>query len=155
MKKFAFQDYFPDDVAVCYGCGRHNHEGLHIKSYWENDEGVCRFMPEAHHIAFPKVVYGGLIASLIDCHSICTAMAHAYKIEKREMGTEPGIYFVTAELNVRFLKPTPTETELVLRAHVTESEDRKSYVHCSLFAGDIETACADVLGVRVQSYRKE
>jgi len=149
----SFQDYFPDDVAICYGCGRHNPKGLHIKSYWENDEGVCRFLPERHHTAFPNVVYGGLIASLIDCHSICTAMAHACKIENRDMDTETDIYYVTGELNVRFLKPTPTETELILRARVTEYTDRKSYVHCSVFANDIETAQGKVLGIRVPSYR--
>ncbi|MBF0451924.1 MAG: PaaI family thioesterase [Candidatus Magnetomorum sp.] len=153
MKPLAFQDYFPDDVAICYGCGRNNPKGLQIKSYWEADEGICRFLPESHHTAFPKVVYGGLIASLIDCHSICTAMAHAYRLENPDMTSAPDIYFVTAELNVRFLKPTPTETELVLRAHVTECETRKSYVHCSVFAQNIETARGKVLAVRVPSYR--
>jgi acyl-coenzyme A thioesterase PaaI-like protein len=149
----SFQDYFPDDVAICYGCGRNNPKGLHIKSYWENDVGVCRFLPEPHHTAFPGVVYGGLIASLIDCHSICTAMAHACRIEHRDMEKELDVYYVTGELKVRFLKPTPTETEIVLRAHISEFTDKKSNVKCSVFANNIETARADVLAIRVSSYR--
>jgi acyl-coenzyme A thioesterase PaaI-like protein len=152
MAEKCFQDCFPDHVAICYGCGRNNPKGLQIKSYWEKDEGVCRFTPAHYHTAFPNVVYGGLIAALIDCHSVCTAMAHAYRVDHRELGSEPVIYFVTGELNVKYLKPTPMNTQLILKARVTEQKTRKSYVHCSVFADDIETAKATVLAVRVQSY---
>ena len=62
----AFQDYYPDQLAHCYGCGRLNEHGLQIKSYWEGDDSVCHFQPHPHHTAIPGYVYGGLIASLID-----------------------------------------------------------------------------------------
>jgi acyl-coenzyme A thioesterase PaaI-like protein len=152
MSDKCFQDCFPDDVAICYGCGRNNPEGLQIKSYWEGDAGVCYFTPKHYHSAFPGVVYGGLIAALIDCHSICTAMAHAYREDNRELGTEPLIYFVTGELKVKYLKPTPMNTKLILQAHVTKQQSKKSYVHCSVFANNIETAVGTVLGIRVASY---
>jgi acyl-coenzyme A thioesterase PaaI-like protein len=152
MAEKCIQDCFPDHVAICYGCGRNNPEGLQIKSYWEENIGICRFTPKKYHTAFPGVVYGGLIAALIDCHSICTAMAHAYRQENRELGTDPVIYFVTGELNVKYLKPTPMNKQLVLKANVTEQLPRKSYIHCSVFADNVETARAHVLGVRVQSY---
>jgi len=152
MSEKCFQDCFPDSVAICYGCGRNNPEGLQIKSYWEGDEAVCHFTPKQYHSAFPGVVYGGLIASLIDCHSICTAMAHAYREDKRELGTEPVLYYVTGELNVKYLKPTPMNTQLILKAHVTEQQTKKSYVHCSVFAENTETARGNVLGIRVKSY---
>jgi len=152
MSEKCFQDCFPDHVAICYGCGRNNPEGLQIKSYWEGNEGVCRFTPKPYHTAFPNVVYGGLIAALIDCHSICTAMAHAYRMDNRDLGSEPKIYFVTGTLNVSYLKPTPMNVELTLRAKVLEQKTRKSYVHCSVFAGETETAKAEVLAVRVKSY---
>jgi hypothetical protein len=50
MEQKAFQDYYPDNLSYCYGCGRLNEHGLHIKSYWEGDEAVCRFTPKPYHI---------------------------------------------------------------------------------------------------------
>ena len=83
MKEKAFQDYYPDDLSYCYGCGRLNEDGLQIKSYWEGDESVCVFTPRPHHMAVPGFVYGGLIASLIDCHGTGTAAAAAYRAAGR------------------------------------------------------------------------
>ena len=73
----AFQDYYPEDVAHCFGCGRLNEHGHHIKSYWDGGETVARFVPRPYHTAIPGYVYGGLIASLIDCHGTGTAAAAA------------------------------------------------------------------------------
>ena len=73
MTDKAIQDYYPDDIAVCYGCGKLNEHGHQIKSYWEGEETVCRFQPKPYHTAFPGYAYGGLIASLIDCHATGTA----------------------------------------------------------------------------------
>jgi len=73
MTNKAFQDYYPDDLSHCYGCGRLNEEGLQIKSYWDGEESVATFTPEPCHMAVPGFVYGGLLASLIDCHSTGTA----------------------------------------------------------------------------------
>lgn len=145
------QDYFPDDVAICYGCGKHNPQGLHIKTRWDGKEGVFRFLPASYHTAFPGVVYGGLIASLIDCHSIGTAIAATYEAEGRSPDTEPNITYVTGNLNVSFLQPTPAGVELELRAHVTELLDKKAMVSCSLYADGKECAKGEVLAVRVPS----
>jgi predicted CxxxxCH...CXXCH cytochrome family protein len=79
----AFQDYYEDAVSYCYGCGRLNEQGLQIKSRWEGEEAVCRYTPRPYHMAIPGFVYGGLIASLIDCHSTGTAAAAAYRAEGR------------------------------------------------------------------------
>ena len=67
----AFQDYYPESLSNCYGCGRLNEHGLQIKSYWDGEESVCFFQPKSHHTGgIPGYVYGGLIAALIDCHAI-------------------------------------------------------------------------------------
>jgi acyl-coenzyme A thioesterase PaaI-like protein len=145
----AIQDYYPEKIAICYGCGRRNSEGLHIRSYWEDGEGVCRFYPKPYHTGFTDVVYGGLIADLIDCHSIATAIAAAYQAEERGMDTQPSIVFVTANLNVSYLKPTPINVELVLRARVKTLYQRKATVICSLYSGGKETAHGEVVAVRV------
>ena len=75
MREPAFQDFYPDDVAHCHGCGRLNPDGLHIESRWEGDEAVCRFVPRPEHTAITGYVYGGLLPSLIDCHAPGTAAA--------------------------------------------------------------------------------
>jgi acyl-coenzyme A thioesterase PaaI-like protein len=128
----AFQDYYPEEVAHCYGCGRLNEHGLQIKSYWEGDEAVCTFTPRPYHMAIPGYVYGGLIASLIDCHSTGTAAAAAYRAEGRAMDTEPPLRFVTGSLHVDYLKPTPIEGPLELRARVKEIKGRKVVVTTDL-----------------------
>ena len=96
MKSKAAQDYYPDDVAHCYGCGKLNEHGHQIKTFWEGDETVTRFTPKEYHTAIPGYVYGGLIASLIDCHGTGTAALVAYKAEGREIDTLPPFRFVTA-----------------------------------------------------------
>ena len=82
----SFQDYYPDSMAHCYGCGRLNEYGHQIKSYWDGDESVCHFQPKSYHIAIPGYVYGGLLASLIDCHGTGTAAAAAYRAEESPNG---------------------------------------------------------------------
>lgn len=151
MTEKPIQDFYPDTVAICYGCGRLNPEGLHIQTYWDGEEGVCRFTPQDHHTAFPGFVYGGLLASLIDCHSMGTAIAATYHAEGREPGTDPEITYVTGNLNVSYLKPTPIDGEIVLRARMTELHSRKAILTCSVFAGDEECVRGEVVAVRVQS----
>lgn len=145
------QDSYPGEIAVCYGCGRNNPHGLHIQTHWNGEEGVCHFTPEPYHTGYPGGVYGGLIASLIDCHCIGTAIAAMYDAEERQPGTEPEITCVTANLNVDYLKPTPIDSQLTLRARIKELTPRKAIVTCALFAGDVETARGQVVAVRVPS----
>lgn len=152
MTEKAIQDYFADEIAICYGCGRNNPHGLHIRTLWNGEEGIFRFKPQPYHTAFPGVVYGGLIASLIDCHIIGTAIGAAYKAEGRSPGTAPEIMFVTGNLNVSYLKVTPTDAELVLRARVKELHTRKAIVTCSLYAKDEECARGEVVAVQAPSH---
>lgn len=140
MTDKAFQDYYADNVSHCYGCGRLNEHGLQIKSYWQGDEAVCTFQPRPYHTAVPGYVYGGLIASLIDCHGTGTAAAAAYRVDGRAMDTQPPHRFVTASLHVDYLRPTPIDGPLTLRAHVKEIKGRKVVVAVTLSAG--ETVCA-------------
>ena len=133
------------------GCGRNNPQSLAVRTFWDGAEGLCRFTPADHHTAFPGVVYGGLLASLIDCHSIGTAVAAMYDAEGRAPGTEPEITCVTASLQVDYLKPTPMGVELLLRANIEELGARKAIVRCSLRAGAAETVRGRVVAVRVAS----
>lgn len=134
MTENAFQDTYPDQLAYCYGCGRLNEHGHQLKSYWEGEEAVAVFTPEPYHIAVPGYVYGGLIASLIDCHGTGTASAAAYRAASRAMGTDPPLRFVTASLHVDFLKPTPLGVPLEVRGRVEEITERKVVVAESVAA---------------------
>ena len=143
----SFQDYYPDDYSHCYGCGRLNAHGLQIKSYWDGDESICIFKPKPYHLAFPGFVYGGLIASLIDCHATGTASAAKYRAEKRALGTDPLRRFVTASLHVDYLAPTPIDSTLELRGRVKEIKERKAIVSVSLSANGSECARGEVVNV--------
>ncbi len=149
MTSDAFQDFYPDDVSHCYGCGRLNEHGLQIKSRWEGDESVCIYTPQPYHTAIPGYVYGGLIASLIDCHSTGTASAAAYRQAAREMGSEPVPRFLTASLHVDYRKPTPLGVPLEIRATVKEIKGRKVVVASRLLAEGQACATGEVVAVQV------
>ena len=136
MNEPAFQDLYPEDYANCYGCGRNNNSGLHLKSHWDGEESICRYTPASHYTGgMPGFLYGGMIASLIDCHGAGTAAA----AKARESG-KPIARFVTASLKVDYLKPTPLGIELEVRGRVKEIKGRKVLVDLRLLAN--ETLCA-------------
>ena len=152
MSKKAFQDYYPDQFAQCYGCGRLNEHGLQIKSYWEGNDSVCIFQPKPYHTAIPGYVYGGLIASLIDCHSTGTAAAAIYRHEGRAMDTEPPLRFLTASLKVDYLRPTPIDVPLEVRATVKEIKGRKVVILSTLSARGEVCARGEVTAVQVPEH---
>ena len=147
----AIQDFYPDDFATCYGCGRLNAHGLHIRSAWDGDETVARVTPRAEHMAMPGFVYGGLLASLIDCHAMGTASAASERADGREIGAAPAPRFVTGSLHVDYLKPTPLGPELELRARVTLAAARKTIVAVTVAANGTITARGEVVAVRIPS----
>jgi acyl-coenzyme A thioesterase PaaI-like protein len=145
----AFQDYYPENVAHCYGCGRLNEHGHQIKTYWDGDETVTRFQPRPEHTAIPGFVYGGLLASLIDCHGTSTAAAAMYRAENRSMDSLPAFRFVTGSLQVSYLKPTPLGPVLEIRGRVKEIKGRKVVVEATVYADGIATARGEVVALQM------
>jgi acyl-coenzyme A thioesterase PaaI-like protein len=152
MNEKAFQDYYPDELSHCYGCGRLNEHGLQLKSYWVGEETVAIFHPKPYHIAIPGYVYGGLIASLIDCHGTGTASAASYRKEGREMGTAPPLRFMTASLKVDFLHPTPIGVPLEVRGRVEEVKGRKVMVTATVSAEGEVCARGQVVAVQMPAH---
>ena len=152
MTKKAFQDYYPDELSHCYGCGRLNEHGMKIKSYWDGEESVCIHEPKSYYIAIPGYVYGGLIASLIDCHGTGTAAAAKYRAENREMDTLPPIRFLTASLHVDYLLPTPLGGPIEVRGRVKEIKGRKVVVEAWLIADGQICARGEVVAVQVPEH---
>jgi acyl-coenzyme A thioesterase PaaI-like protein len=149
MSEKAFQEYYPDDLSHCYGCGRLNEHGLHIRSYWDGEETVCTFHPRPYHTAVPGYAYGGLIASVIDCHCTGTAAAAAYRYEGRAMDTEPPLRYVTASLHVDYLRPTPMGKPLEVRASIKEVKRRKVVVSATLSVDGEVCARGEVVSVQI------
>jgi uncharacterized protein (TIGR00369 family) len=143
----AIQDFYPDDVAHCYGCGRLNDHGLHIRSAWDGDETVAILTPQPHHTAIPGYVYGGLIASLIDCHGTGSAALAAYRAAGREPGTAPPLRFVTASLKVDYLRPTPMGVPLIARGRIADVGPRKVVTQITVLANDEVCARGQVVAV--------
>jgi len=149
VKPDAFQDLLPHNH--CFGCGPHNPNGLRIKSYWAGDDlSVTRFTPKPYHCAGPKhFVNGGVIATVMDCHCVCTAGAAAYRDAGREIGTGPDRYFATLTLALEYARPTPIDAELVVTATVLERTERTYVLSCELAAADKVCVSARVEAIEV------
>lgn len=148
MGELSFQEQ--GSVRYCHGCGADNRRGLQIKSYWDGSEAVATWNPEPHHCGGSKdILNGGIIASLIDCHSLNLAIAETYRRESRAIGSRPRIGYVTANINISYLKPTPIHAVIRLRARISKLEGRKAWVNCTLTAAGKLCARGEVLGIRV------
>ncbi|MHB1250660.1 MAG: PaaI family thioesterase [Acidimicrobiales bacterium] len=145
----AFQEYYPEHLAHCYGCGSLNEHGCRIKTFWDGDESVTHFTPSPFHTAVPGVVYGGLLASLIDCHSTGTAAAVMYRDQGREMDSLPPFRFVTGSLEVRYLKPTPLGPELEIRGQVQEIQGRKVTIASTVHVNEVVTVRGLVVAIEL------
>ncbi|MBP8110024.1 MAG: PaaI family thioesterase, partial [Caldilineaceae bacterium] len=157
----AFQDYYPDHLSYCYGCGRLNEHGHQTKSYWtengaengaENgEETICVFEPQPYHTAIPGYVYGGLLASIIDCHGTGSAAAAAFRAEGRDMDTLPAFRFLTASLKVDYLKPTPLDSARPLRliGRIREVKGRKVIVDIDVSVDGEVCVRGEVIAVQV------
>ena len=149
-----FQKYMPGNV--CFGCGHSNDDGLQIKSYWQGDECVCIWQPEKKHQGWPEITCGGIIATLIDCHCMASAMATAIRNENRALGSDPEYRFATGTLHIKYLKPTSIVKPLTLIAKVTDIKNQRIYtLHCDLFAENQKTVEAEVTAFLVYSSEQE
>jgi acyl-coenzyme A thioesterase PaaI-like protein len=159
VKQIAFQDCYPEELSHCYGCGKNNSDGHQLKTYWQTEQGkisedeaeqtISHFMPEPCHTAIPGFVYGGLVASIIDCHGTGSAAGMAYRQEHRAMGTAPSLRFVTAALNVSFLAPTPMGVELELIGTFSEVKAKKIVVEITVSANGVICAKGTVIAVKM------
>jgi acyl-coenzyme A thioesterase PaaI-like protein len=139
------ETYAPD--GMCFGCGPKNDKGLRIRSFAEDDHAcTCRWKPQAHHLAFPGALNGGICSTLLDCHSNWTAAWHLM----RKGGAAHPPSTVTAELAVKLLRPTPLDAELVVRARVAEASDKRARVEGSIEANGKVTATSSATFVAVE-----
>jgi acyl-coenzyme A thioesterase PaaI-like protein len=133
MQMKAIQDYYPIEFAHCYGCGVANPDGHKLKSYLIGDTVEARFRVDPKYTGgFPDKVYGGLLASLLDCHGAASAAAFAHQAENKPLGEGASeIRFVTGTLKVMFHHPTPLEAELLLEGKLRSLTGRKATIDIS------------------------
>lgn len=145
---YAIQDEYPDDFAWCYGCGRMNEQGHQFRTGWQEDKTITKYKPMPEHTAIPGFVYGGLIASLIDCHGTGSASLALHRENGHETGDgiEPP-RFVTGSLHVDFMKPTPQEVLLEAVGTIEKVHSKKWKVHTEVFANGKICAKGEVVAV--------
>jgi acyl-coenzyme A thioesterase PaaI-like protein len=147
----AIQDTYPEDVAHCYGCGRLNEVGHRIKTRLEGDHTVTRFTPEPYHTAIPGYTYGGIVASIIDCHSTGSAAIFAMQAAGKAVGSEEAPRFLTAHLEVDYLLPTPI-AEMTLVGRLVELKGRKAIVETELSVDGTVTARGSAVLVEIPGH---
>lgn len=137
MTKKSLQETHAPNNA-CFGCGPKNEKGLHIRSFPEGDEVVCSWQPQTHHEAFPGMLCGGIIGTVLDCHCNWTATYHLMK----KGGVDHPPCTVTADYAIKLLRPTPTDQPIAMRARVVESTDDRAMVEGELIAhGRVTATC--------------
>lgn len=135
MGEPSLQDRFAPD-SRCFGCGPANPAGLRLASLESGEELVAEWTPGPHHEAFEGVLSGGIIGTLLDCHSNWTAAMQLM----RARGEDRPPACVTAEYSVRLLRPTPTARPVSLRARVVDAGTDRATVEAALMVGDRKTA---------------
>jgi acyl-coenzyme A thioesterase PaaI-like protein len=135
------ETYAPHNA--CFGCGPANPKGLHIRSFPEGDEVAAEWTPESHHEAFPGMLNGGIIGTLLDCHSNWAAAHHLMK----QAGASTPPCTVTADYAIKLLRPTPSTAPVQLRARVVESKADRAVVEATLSSGG--KTCATCRGTFV------
>ncbi len=149
LPKSLQETYAPN--SICFGCGPANQHGLGIRSFAaygkDGDWVVATWTPERFHEAFPGMLNGGIIGSLLDCH--CNwAAAYGLKL-KHSLNSLPCT--VTAEYTIKLLRPTPSAQIVKLRARVVEYiKNDRAWVEGELLSGDQITATCRGLFVAVK-----
>lgn len=142
------QDLYPGNH--CFGCGPANQLGLQLKSYPSSEGYIANFLPSPQHNAGPEGwLNGGIVATIMDCHSIFTAIGDAYERDERVFAGDPLIWYVTGSLSVRYERPVPIDREVQLVAHAVQSAGRKTDVDCTLLSDGVPCATARVVAIRV------
>ena len=147
----AIQDLYPENLAHCYGCGKNNSKGYQLKTYLVKNETIAHFTPEPEFTAIPGSVYGGLIASIFDCHGTGSAAAFICQAEHIALDAPINVRCVTASLKVDFKAMIPMGIELELKGKLRSIEGRKIWVDMTLSANQTLFATAEILAIRLKN----
>jgi len=150
----AVQDFYKDEGAWCYGCGRLNTKGHQFRTGWydNGEQTLTIYKPLEEHTAAPGFVYGGLIASLIDCHGTGSASLAVHRKNGHELGDGAELpRFVTASIKVDFKKPTPHGATLKAIGTIEEIHPKKWKVSVDVYADEVVCVQGEVIAVAMPS----
>lgn len=149
-REASIQEEYAPEYSHCFGCGTSNPHGHHLKTYLVDNETWSRFTPDVKYSGgVPGNVYGGMIASLFDCHG--TASAAAFHRANADTVQTALARFVTASLTVNFIAPTPQFQELVIRGVLQNIDGRKVRVDMTLEAAGKVCATAEMLAIALRA----
>ncbi|MCI0667962.1 MAG: PaaI family thioesterase [Methylococcaceae bacterium] len=144
------QTYMPG--AECFGCGGNNAYGLQIKSYCRGDQILCEWTPEQKHQGWQGNTCGGILATLVDCHCMASAMAFSARIEGLSLDQHSKVRFITGSLEIRYLRPTPVGVPVLLVARLANIRKERIYtLRCDLYSGPEKTVEAEVVAFRTET----
>lgn len=153
-KKIAIQDTYGERFQHCWGCGPKNEHGLHLHSYPSEDGKtcICQFIPEEEYTGgVPANLYGGMIAMLFDCHGTASAAWFAHKMKGLELTEDTVIgRFITARLEIDFLKPVPMKELITVKAWPEEMTERKAIMQLEMEVAGVVRAKAKMVAVGVK-----
>ena len=129
--------------GICFGCGCANDHGLKVQSFVEGNAVVSTWTPKNYHEAFPGVLNGGIIGTLLDCHSNWAA-AYRMMIKRNEKKTP---CTVTADYSIKLLRPTPSNRKIKLSATMVGCKKKRATVCAELIVDS--RVCATCLGTFV------
>ncbi|PPE72065.1 thioesterase [Solimonas fluminis] len=148
----AIQDYYAPEMSHCFGCGTRNAQGYRLKSHFHGSHAEALFTIDRQYSGgFPDYAYGGIVASLLDCHGIAAAAAFFHQAQGKTLeGGEPLPRFVTGSLKVDYKRPTPLGVELRLRGSLRSIEGRRVTVELALLDGAEVCATGELLAVQLK-----
>ena len=153
-KKICIQETYGERFQYCWGCGPKNDKGLHLKSYPSEDEKsvIAKIIPnEMYTGGVPKNLFGGMIAMIFDCHGTASAAFFAHKNKGLDFDESTIIgRFITARLEVDFVKPTPMNEEIEVMAKLEEIGERKAIINMEMIVKNELRAKAKIVAVAVK-----
>lgn len=154
MRNISIQSTYGERFQHCWGCGPKNKEGLHLKSYPSGDGESCiaTVVPDDMYTGgVPHNLFGGMIATLFDCHGTASAAWFAHREKGLDLRSDTVIgRFITAHLEVDFKKPVPMGEEIKLTARAEEIGERKVIVAMEMEAAGEVRAAAKMVAVAVK-----
>lgn len=154
MRNISIQSTYGERFQYCWGCGPKNEEGLHLKSYPSGDGESCiaTVVPDDMYTGgVPHNLFGGMIATLFDCHGTASAAWFAHREKGLDLRSDTVIgRFITAHLEVDFKKPVPMGEEIKLTARAEEIGERKVIVAMEMEAAGEIRAAAKMVAVAVK-----
>lgn len=148
--QIAIQDLYAEEFQYCWGCGPKNEEGIHIKSYPNGETCISKVVPDEKYTGgVPNNLFGGMTAVIFDCHGTASSAYFSHKAKSLPINEKTVIKrFITARLEIDFIKPVPMNKEITVISRLEELGERKAIVNMEMKLANEVYAKARMIAVR-------